>query len=117
MALFLCVEIDQECIKGFGNDVLVLEDEIINIVDIWNKQKTMKRKTPVFKMKMVTRLWRKKTGTFLKRLETIPNLTMINVQIFSHDKVMTCYNMPETGLLTLVSLLAGTALKLSLIHI
>ena len=71
----------------------------------------MKRKTPVFKMKMVTRLWRKKTGTFLKRLETIPNLTMINVQIFSHDKVMTCYNMPETGLLTLVSLLAGTALK------
>jgi hypothetical protein len=24
---FLCVEIDQECIKGFGNDVLVLEDD------------------------------------------------------------------------------------------
>ena len=27
MALFLCVEIDQECIKDFGNDVLVLEDD------------------------------------------------------------------------------------------
>ena len=26
-ALFLCVEIDQECIKDFGNDVLVLEDD------------------------------------------------------------------------------------------
>ena len=24
---FLCVEIDQECIKDFGNDVLVLEDD------------------------------------------------------------------------------------------
>ncbi len=24
---FLCMEIDQECIKDFGNDVLVLEDD------------------------------------------------------------------------------------------
>ena len=42
------------------------------------------------------------------RLETI--LTMMsNVQFFSHEKVMTCYNTTETGLLALVSLLAGTA--------
>ncbi len=89
-------------------------------MDIWNKQyrghleqaEKDEKKDPSFQDGNGHRLWRKKTETFLKRLETIPILTMmINVQFFSQDKVMTCYNMTETGLLALVSLLAGTALK------
>ena len=108
------MEIDQECIKDFGN-FLVLEDDNHQYRGHLEQAEKDEKEDPSFQDgndDEVVELWRKKTETFLKRLGTIPILTMmINVQIFSHDKVMTCYNMTDTGLLALVSLLAGTALK------